>query len=209
MLFPAIPELHVMAAAAERKAGNKAGAIKSTRAAIRQDPSRTPLYLQLADLFVEVNQPDSVVVALATAPRQGEQAALLRTYTVARGLMMLRTAGDTLPALQGTALTLLVLADSMESREDSRSYVAAAALQRSRAELLTASKSRSCIDVQRAAATLQLAMAARDAGLGTGGNATEIISAYDAMRTAVDNGVAVLCKPPVPYDGITKRVIGS
>ena len=207
--FPAIPELHVMAAAAERRAGNKVGAIKATRAAIRQDPSRTPLYLQLADLFLDVNQPDSVVVALATAPRQGEQAALLRTYTVARGLMMLRTAGDTLPALQGTALTLLVLADSMESREDSRSYVAAAALQRSRAELLTASKSRSCPDVQRAAATLQLAASARDAGLGSGGTATEISAAYEAMRTAVDNGVAVLCKPPVPYDGITKRVIGS
>lgn len=208
-LFPAIPELHVMAAAAERKAGNRAGAIRSTHAAIRRDPTRTSLYLQLADLFLELNQPDSVVVALASAPRQGEQAALLRTYTVARGLMMLRTAGDTLPAMQGTALALLVLADSVESREDSRAYVAAAALQRARAELFTASKSRSCPDVQRAAATLQLAATARDGGLGTGATATEIQSAYDAMRTAVDNGVAVLCKAPVAYDGITNRVIGS
>lgn len=120
---------------------------------------------------------------------------MLRTYSIARGLLLLRAAGDTLPSQQHAAIAMLVLADSIESGADSRAYVAAATLQLARSQLLQASKSRRCADSQLAFETLAFSASAIDRGLGDGVNAAEITAMFAAMRSAVDNATRVLCKP--------------
>lgn len=193
--FPEVPDFYVLTASAARKAGNRTDALRATQEAIRRDTSRTTLYLQLADLFVEAQRADSAAAVLARAPRTGEQAELLRTYTVARGLLLLRAAGDTLPVQQQAAVSMLWLADSISSRADSRAYAAAATLQLARAQLLQASKTRACPDARTADATLGQSAAAIERGLGESANATEITSMQAAMRSAVDNAMTVLCRP--------------
>ena len=193
--FPEVPDFYVLTASAARKAGNRTDALRATQEAIRRDTSRTTLYLQLADLFVEAQRTDSAAAVLARAPRTGEQAELLRTYTVARGLLLLRAAGDTLPVQQQAAVSMLWLADSVSSRADSRAYAAAATLQLARAQLLQASKTRTCADARTADATLGQSAAAIERGLGESANAAEITSMQAAMRSAVDNAMTVLCRP--------------
>ena len=192
--FPDIPELYTLAATAARKAGKRADAVRATREAIRRDSTRTQQFLVLADLYFEDNQLDSLTQVLTRAPRTGDAADMLRTYVIARGLTVLRAAGDSLPAAQQAAVSLLVLADSIDSRTDSRAYVAAASLQMAREQLLQASKRRTCTDSRAADATLGLSASAISRGLGDGANAAEIQSAFDAMRAAVDNANTVLCK---------------
>ncbi|MEY4957779.1 MAG: hypothetical protein RL409_2036 [Gemmatimonadota bacterium] len=192
--FPDVPELYVMAASAARQAGKRADALRATREAIRRDSSLTAQYLTLADLFVEEHQPDSAAATLARAPRRGEQSELLRTYSIARGLLLLRGAGDSLPTQQHAAIAMLTLADSIESRPDSRAYVAAATLQLARSQLLQASKTRLCADSRLASETLAVSASAIDRGLGDSANATEITTMFGAMRSAVDNATGVLCK---------------
>ena len=192
--FPDVPELYVMAASAARQAGKRTDALRATREAIRRDSSLTAQYLTLADLFVEDHQPDSAAATLARAPRRGEQSELLRTYSIARGLLLLRGAGDSLATQQRAAVSMLVLADSIESRTDSRAYVAAATLQLARSQLLQASKTRLCADSQLAFETLAVSASAIERGLGESANATEITTMFGAMRSAVDNAIGVLCK---------------
>lgn len=193
--FPDVPDLYVMKASAARQAGKRTDALRATREAIRRDSSLTAQYLTLADLFVEEHQPDSAAATLARAPRRGEQAELLRTYSIARGLLLLRSAGDSLPTQQHAAIAMLVLADSIESRADSRAYVAAATLQLARSQLLLASKTRLCADSRLAFETLAVSGSAIDRGLGDSANAAEITTMFAAMRSAVDNATSVLCKP--------------
>jgi hypothetical protein len=193
--FPEVPELYVMAASAARQAGKRADARRATREAIRRDSSLTAQYLTLADLFVEDHHPDSAAATLARAPRRGDQTELLRTYSIARGLLLLRAAGDSLPTQQRAAVAMLILADSVESRVDSRAYVAAATLQLARSQLLLASTSRLCADSRLAFETLAVSESAIDRGLGDSANAVEITTMFATMRRAVDNATSVLCKP--------------
>lgn len=194
--FPDVSTLNVLAANAARRTGNRGAAMRATREAIRKDSSLTPQYLQLADGYFDEQRADSALFTLLRAPRRGEQAEMLRTYVIARGVTLLRTAGDTAPATQQVAVRMLVLADSIDSREDSRAYVAAASLQASRTQLVTASRSRECAGVRSSEETLKLSADAITRGLGEGTNATEIGSAYEAMKAAIDNAAKTLCKEP-------------
>jgi hypothetical protein len=194
--FPDVSTLNVLAANAARRTGNRGAAMRATREAIRKDSSLTPQYLQLADGYFDEQRPDSALFTLLHAPRTGSQAEMLRTYVIARGVTLLRSAGDTTPNAQRIAVRMLVLADSIDSREDSRAYVAAAALQTSRTQLVAASRSRECAAVRSSDETLKLSADAIARGLGEGTNATEIGSAYEAMKAAIDNAAKTLCKEP-------------
>jgi hypothetical protein len=110
---------------------------------------------------------------------------------------VLRSAGDTSLALQRVAVNFLLLADSIESREDSRNYAAAGMLQLARSELVVAGKTRDCAEVKRADAALGSSASLIARGVGSAaGTGDGLKQAWDAMRAAVDNGTRVLCKPP-------------
>lgn len=193
--FPDVPEYRLLAAREARRAGNRRVAISETRAALARDSSLTTQYLALADLLLEENHADSAAMVLRSAPRTGEQSETLRSYALARGVQLLRAAADTAPARQRIALTVLLLADSVASREDSRATLAAASLQVSRSHLVDAFRTNACADVQRADEVLAISSAAMTRGLGNGPSVTEIGAAYEAMRKAVSDALTVRCKP--------------
>lgn len=203
--FPEIPEMHLLAAQSARRAGNQGAAIRSLREAVRRDSTRSAQFLQLADLYVEAHALDSTVAILRRAPRSGESLEALRSYTLARGLMLFRAAADSAPQRQQAGMALLLLADTLASRGDSRSTIAAAALQVARAHLVMASRSRNCGATQQANETLRLTADAITRGLGDGDGSsrTEITSAYDAMRHAVDDALVLLCRPGDTGNGYT------
>jgi hypothetical protein len=97
--------------------------------------------------------------------------------------------------VQRLAMGFLILADSIDSRDDSRSYVAAGMLQLARSELVMAATSRECDAVKRADAYLGTSEGFLSRGVNTAANSTEgFKQAHDAMRTAIDNALKVLCK---------------
>ncbi|HEX7546303.1 MAG TPA: hypothetical protein VF368_06220 [Gemmatimonadaceae bacterium] len=194
--FPADPEFYVIAAKNARDSGRRRDAIAATAAAVRADPGLSQGYLQMAELWFEEQLPDSALAVLRRAPRTGDGAETLRSYAIARGARVLRSAGDTSLALQRLAVSFLVLADSVESREDSRSYAAAGMLQLARGELVLAARTRACPDVQQADATLRAAASELERGVGGAAAADGLKQAWNAMKTAVDNAARVLCQPP-------------
>jgi hypothetical protein len=111
--------------------------------------------------------------------------------------MLFRAAADSAPARQQAGLALLLLADSLATRGDSRSTIAAASLQVARGHLVTASRTRSCDATRRAEEALQTATDAIARGLGDGNQSgeTEIIAASEAMRRAVADALTLLCRP--------------
>lgn len=193
--FPDAPAFPLLAATMARRAGNRPEAMRATREALRRDSTLAQPYLALAEYFLEEQRPDSAVRVLERAPRTGDGAESLRSYAIARGLGVLRTAGDSLAEQQQAAMELLLLADTIASRTDSRAYVAAAALQRARNQLVTASRTRRCADLDQADGTLALSASAIARGLGDGANTSEIVEAFAAMRAAVDRARPLLCPP--------------
>jgi len=197
MRFPSEPEFYVIAAKNARDAGKRREAIAATAAAVRADPGLAQGYLQMAELWFEEQLPDSALAVLRRAPRSGDGVEMLRSYAIGRGARVLRSAGDTSLALQRVAVNFLLLADSIESREDSRNYAAAGMLQLARSELVVAGKTRDCAEVKRADAALGSSASLIARGVGSAaGTGDGLKQAWDAMRAAVDNGTRVLCKPP-------------
>jgi tetratricopeptide (TPR) repeat protein len=192
--FPDVPELRLLAAREARRTGNRRVAIRETAAAIARDSSLVTPFLSLADLHLEDDRADSALLVLSRAPRTGDQKETVRSYVLARGLQQLRAAADTAPARQRLALQLLLLADSVESREDSRATVTAASLQVARSHLVDAFRTNACADVQQADTMLGLSAQVIARGLGSGGNIAEINAAYDAMRKATTDALAARCK---------------
>lgn len=193
--FPSEPEFYVITAKNARDAGNRKVAIAATAAAVKADPGLSQGYLQMAELWFEEQRPDSALAVLRRAPRKGEGLEMLRSYAIGRGARVLRSAADTAMDVQRLAVEFLVLADSIESRDDSRSYVTAGMLQLARGELVRASTSRECDAVKRADAYLGTSEGFLSRGVNTAANSAEgFKQAHDAMRAAIDNALKVLCK---------------
>jgi tetratricopeptide (TPR) repeat protein len=193
--FPSEPEFYVIAAKNARDAGKRKEAIAATASAVKADPSLSQGYLQMAELWFEESQPDSALSALRRAPRTGEGMEMLRSYAIGRGARVLRAAADTAMGVQRLAMGFLILADSVESRDDSRSYVTAGLLQLARSELVMASTSRECEAARRADGYLVTSEGFLARGVNTAANSAEgFKQAHDAMRAAIDNALKVLCK---------------
>ncbi|HVT39106.1 MAG TPA: hypothetical protein VHE78_08670 [Gemmatimonadaceae bacterium] len=192
--FPEVSELYVLSAKRARGAGKRMEAIAATQQAVRRDPQLLQGFLQLAELWFEEQRPDSALAALTRAPRTGTGAEMLRSYAIGRGGQLLRAAADSEPAAQRLAVSFLVLADSIDSREDSRGYVAGATLQLARSELVLASRSRGCAEAKRADLALTTSSTALERGVGEGSASDQLRQVFGTMRSAVDNAMKVLCK---------------
>jgi TolB-like protein len=195
-LFPGSSDLHVLAARSAIAGGKKHDAIASLAAAVGADSSLTQGYLQMAELWFDEQQPDSAIAIIGRTPRSGPNAELLRTYAIARGRQFTRSALDTSLTTWHRALTLFFLADSVESRDDSRGVIAATSLQLARGALLLASKSRDCQNSNRANETLALTATMLERGVGDGPSANELHDVFGAMRSATDNALRLYCTTP-------------
>jgi len=182
-----------MTAKGARAAGRRHDAIVATEALIKRTPENPSAYLQLAELWFEEQQPDSAFVALSKTPRTGPIKETLRSYVIGRGGQLLRAAADTGLDQQRLAIAFLVLADSIESREDTRAYVISASLQVARGQLVIASKTRGCTEARNADEALSLSAGMLERGVAAA-NAEQLREAYDAMRAATEAAIKALCK---------------
>jgi hypothetical protein len=197
-LFPAASELHVLAAREAVGEGKRRDALASLGAAVQADTTLTQGYLQIAELWFSEQQPDSAVAAIARAPRNGTRAELLRTYAMARGRQMIREAPDTAFAVWQRAIALFAVADSVDSREDTRSLIAASNLQIARGALVFASKARDCPHASQATSALGVAAEMLQLGVGDGPGAEQLREAYDQMRPIADAALKRYCAGSQP-----------
>ena len=184
--FPRLADLRVLAAQQARAAGDRAAERRALEEAVAADGSLAQSHLRLAELWFQDGQPDSALVSLGRAPRTGTAATVLRAYATGRGVELLRAASDTVPASYRASLALLALADSVDSREDSRGLLVAVALQAARSELVVAARALDCDGLHRSDALLLRAADHLARGVGAGTAAEELAQAQQAMRAAVD-----------------------
>ena len=192
-LFPSSSELHVLAAREAVAAGKRRDALNSLGAAIKSDTALTQGFLQIAQLWLEEQQPDSAVAVIARAPRTGPRAELLRTYAMAQGRQMIGGTPDTAFTVWRRALHLFAIADSVDSRDDTRGLIAATTLQLARGGLVLASKDRQCPPATMANEVLGITATMLERGVGDGTGATELREAYDAMRPIADAAIKRYC----------------
>jgi tetratricopeptide (TPR) repeat protein len=197
--FPMVSDFHLLAGNTARKSGNREAAIRATRDAVARDSTTLNPYLTLAEDYLQSSHPDSAALVLQRAPRGPDDRDRLRSYALARGVALLRAAGsDSVSTAQRAAVSLLSLADTLRSADDSRGVLAAAALQQARAQLIVAGRTRRCTDVEPFDGSLATASRAIEGGVGHGASADEIRSAYAALRASADAARKVLCKEPPP-----------
>lgn len=194
--FPSFAPLRVLAAQQARAGGDRAAERVALEGAVAADSSLAPIYLRLADMWYQEGRADSALAILTRAPRSGEGVTRLRAYLVARGLDQLRASVDSLPESYLRPMAFLALADSVESREDSRGLVVAASLQLARAHLVTGATARRCEPIQQAVSGLALATTFLARGVGEGEAATELVEARDGLQSAVDEAGRILCTEP-------------
>lgn len=197
-LFPGSSDLHVLAARDAVAAGKKREALASLEAAVQSDTTLTQGFLQMAELWLGEKEPDSAVAVISRAPRTGPRAELLRTYAMARGRQMIREAPDTAFTTWRRALTLFSVADSVDSRDDTRGLIAASSLQMARGSLVVASKSHDCPNATRASDALGITAAMLGLGVGDGESADQLRQAYDEMRPLAEKAVKTLCPATQP-----------
>ncbi len=194
--FPDVPELHVLAATSARTVGNAASEIASLREAVRLDSLMTRGYLRMAELWFSAHRLDSALATLARTPRSGDGADLLRAYAIGRGMQVLRSATDTTADTWHTTISLFALADSVDSRTDTRSLIAATTLQLAQRELVTASKTHQCADTKNASKALSWADAAISRGVGDDASASELRDAYSKLSVAAESFSKSYCSTP-------------
>lgn len=190
--FPNVPELRVLAATAARTSGNAAGEMGALRDAIRLDSSMTRGYLRLAELWFAQHRVDSALATLARVPRSGEGADLLRSYAIGRGRQVLQ-AGSAMDSAYRTTITLFALADSVESRDDTRSLIAAVTMQLAQTELAASAKTHECPVARDAQAALSLANDALTRGVGQGASADELLDAYGKLNAFAESLTKSIC----------------
>lgn len=192
-LFPGSSDLHVLAAREAVAAGKRRDALASLGAAVRSDTTLTQGFLQMAELWLGEEQPDSAVAAIARAPRTGPRAELVRAYAMARGRQMIREVPDTAFAVWQRAITLFAVADSVDSRDDTRGLIAASNLQRARGALIIGAKARDCPHASMATGALGVTATMLALGVGDGASADQLREAYDEMRPIADAAVKRYC----------------
>jgi hypothetical protein len=192
-LFPEASELHILAAREAVAAGKRRDALASLGAAVQSDTSLTQGYLQIADLWFNENEPDSAVAAIQRAPRGGARSELVRTYAIARGRQLIRAVEDTAFTVWKRAITLFFVADSVDSREDTRSLLTASHLQMARGALVLGSKSRDCPNATRATEALAMVTVLLERGVGEGASADQLREAYNQMLPIAEQATKSYC----------------
>jgi hypothetical protein len=193
-LFSEASELHVLAAREAVAAGKRRDALASLGAAVQSDSTLTQGYLQMAELWFGEDQPDSAIATIARAPRTGARSELVRTYAIARGRQMIRAVPDTALMIWGRAITLFLLADSVDSRDDTRGLLAASNLQVARGALVLSQKTRDCPNATRATEALIITASMLERGVGEAGAADQLREAYDQMRPIAEAATKSYCK---------------
>lgn len=143
--FPDNAELHALAAQQFKGAGNSAGALAETKRALAANPRLPHGYLQLAQLELDVNQPDSAFDALTEATKHGEDPVTVGQFALARGNVLFKAATATQKRDDfQRAMRFLTLAAHTTPAPEAKFLLGASALSVSQSAATDAPASKSC-----------------------------------------------------------------
>jgi tetratricopeptide (TPR) repeat protein len=138
-------ELHVLAAQTLKTTGNAVGALEETKRALAVNPKLPHGFLQLAQLEIDAGQPDSALVAIDQATKNGESPATVGQFALARGnaLYKAATASQKRDDFQ-RAIKFLNIAEHITPSPEAKFLLGASSLSVSQSAANEAAPAKSC-----------------------------------------------------------------
>lgn len=193
--FPESAELRVLEAQLLKGAGKLEQSLEATKRALALNPKLPRGFLQLAQMQIDVGQPDSAIGSLRQALVNGEDRALVSQFALARGNFLFKGASATKARDDFLrAQHLLQLADSLAPSPEAKFLIGASALSVSQSAAEDAPKLKSCELSRLASESLNAA----EYNLATGGAvspeaATQYLDFAAKLRPYLEAQVKQLC----------------
>jgi tetratricopeptide (TPR) repeat protein len=150
--FPANCGLGMLLAQMQRRAGQTQQAVASTYKVIKACPKDPLPYRQLIQAYIELNQPDSAMLAIRQSAAAGDSAAFLANYSLSEGNKWYKRGAaakgnadsTTARDIFAMAMRYLTLSDSLTATPTAKFLLGVSAFQIAISALQEASKSKSC-----------------------------------------------------------------
>jgi tetratricopeptide (TPR) repeat protein len=192
--FPESAPLHVLAAQQLRTAGQVRGALTETRRALAADPRLPHALLQIAELQVELGEPDSAMATLEQAVH-GESRTAVAQFALAKGDALYKAANATKRREDfEQARRFLSLAKRLEPTPEAAFLLGASALSVGQAAANEAPAGKSC-DLSKLA---EASLAEAEENLNTGGSvapdaARQFLEFLSQLRPFVADQLKAFC----------------
>jgi predicted Zn-dependent protease len=199
-LFPKSADLLAMNAKDLRLRGKVAESLEATKRAVMLDSTLSQGQLMVAQLEMELNEPDSAIVSLHRALVRGEDTALVAAFALSKGNALYKAANGTQSSSDfAVALRMLSFADTVRSSPQSRFLTGAAALGVAQSTITEASKlkdkSASCRLTRVGADLIPVARAGLQAGDDSLAEAAKQALGYlDQLQPYTEQQLKLLCE---------------
>jgi tetratricopeptide (TPR) repeat protein len=195
MQFPQDADLHALAAQTLQEQGSVPQAAAEMKRALAANPRLPHGWIQLADLQMKLNQPDSGLASLSQALANGEPKATVAQFALARGNALYTAANGT--QQRGDferAHRFLALAEKLAPSPQAAFLLGASALSVSQLAATEAPTTKSCALVQLADSSLTEAQANLVTGREVAPDAAENFLDYAlTLRPYLDSQLKALC----------------
>jgi tetratricopeptide (TPR) repeat protein len=193
--FPQSGQLAALGAQALREQGKLKESLEATQRALALDPSLSRGFLQLAQTFLDLDQPDSATAALERALAQGEDTVLVAQYALSRGNALYKSAGaaKNRVAFQQAA-RLLALASRVAPTPQSKFLHGASLLSVAQLAAIDTQTDSSCALVQLAGEALNTATAELTDGASVSPDvARQMLELADRLRPYLETRAKAPC----------------
>jgi tetratricopeptide (TPR) repeat protein len=193
--FPKSAPLQAMSAQRLRERGLLSEALEATRLAVEADPSLPRGFLQIAQLQIDLGQPDSALATLERALAAGDDSMTVAQYALGRGSALYKEANGTKSRDDfGRANRFVALADRAMSTPQSRFLLGATSFSIGQSAATEAPATKSCDLARLAGSTLASAATDLEAGATVAPDAAKQYLDYIAqIRPYVDRQLSAFC----------------
>lgn len=194
--FPNSAGFWASKANAERKAGQSQMAIESMKKALAIDPKSPNGNLLLAQIYLDLNQPDSALAVARRAAAGGEDAKTWGAFLLAPTQAAFKTAQDTKDvSAYERALALATASDSLSQSATAKFFKGVSAFSIGIDALQSAQKPKSCVLAKKAQDMFLVTMTNMPAGGSVDANVAKQILGYVGQYSpAADQMVKQYCK---------------
>ncbi|HEX6057490.1 MAG TPA: tetratricopeptide repeat protein [Gemmatimonadaceae bacterium] len=201
--FPQSATLQAMNAQQFREQGLLTEALEATRLALEADPSLPRGFLQMAQLQIDLGQPDSALATLERALAAGDDSTTVAQYALGRGSALYKEANGTKSREDfERARRFVALADRAMPTAQSKFLLGAAAFSIGQSAATEAPAAKSCELAQLAGVSLTSAAANLEAGATVAPEAAQQYLAYIVqIRPYVDRQLEAFCDGAVAGNG--------
>jgi tetratricopeptide (TPR) repeat protein len=193
--FPKSAPLQAMSAQRLRERGLLSEALEATRLAVEADPSLPRGFLQIAQLQIDLGQPDSALATLERALAAGDDSMTVSQYALGRGSALYKEANGTKSRDDfDRAHRFVALADRAMSTPQSKFLLGATSFSIGQSAATEAPTTKSCDLARLAGTSLASATTNLEAGATVAPDAAKQYLDYIAqIRPYVDRQLAAFC----------------